>query len=351
MHIVVVTRNLRAGGVERVIVQLLKEWSSHGNQCSVVCMHPNERFFQIPEEVECVDVPNYEVRSGVAKIKKYKYLRKMLMEQKPDVVLAMPEEIGIYVILAMLGTGIPVVVSERNNPWTMPYKKISRIIRRIAYPFVDGLIFQTKQAASFFPVSQQKKGIVLPNPLDLSRIPDPWDGEREKVIAGAGRFDRQKNFFLLIDAFFEFNKTHPDYKLVIYGDGVLRSDLEAYAARKLPAGTYSLPGQVQDLPEQLKKVTAFVLSSDYEGMPNVLIEALAMGVPCVSTDCPAGGPKELIRNGENGYLVPVKETAAMAAAMEKVIEGLAGDPYQLRVDLDAQKVAQQWEQFLASVVK
>lgn len=357
MHIVVVTRDMCGGGAQRVIAQLAANWNSRGVVCSVVCMHPDMVFYSLPEAIACYDVPNFTSNNIADKLKRYWYLRKLLKKIKPDVVLAMPEEIGIYAILAMLGTGIPVVVSERNNPWVMPYKKISRFLRRVAYPFAKGLIFQTEQTASFFSKSQQKKGIVLPNPLDISRLPEVYTGEREKTVVSAGRLDTQKNFPLLIEAFGLFHKAHPDYKLVIYGEGSKRAELETLATQMLPEDSWSMPGRVDDLPQRICRCAIFALSSDFEGIPNVLIEAMAVGTPSVSTDCAPGGAASLISNGENGILVPVGDACALAQGLSYMVDypvkaaSMAKKAVSIRAILDVNSVAADWLDYLIKCAK
>lgn len=355
MKIAIVTRNMGSGGAERVIAQLIKGWTEMGVQCSLICMHPAESFYNISDNVHRYDVPKCAENPNIDKIFRYKYLRKVITEISPDIVLALPEEIGIYVIPAMFGSGIPVVVSERNNPWVMPYKKISRILRQLVYPFAAGLIFQTEQAASFFSNAQQEKGIVLPNPLDCSRLPDVYEGEREKTVVSAGRMDSQKNFPLLINAFAKFYEDHPNYKLVIYGEGVERAKLEELAVQKLKDGCWSMPGRVNDLPARIGKCEIFALSSDYEGVPNVLIEAMAVGTPAVSTDCAPGGAATLIQSGENGLIVPVQDVDALADGLSFIADhpeksaAMAAKAVEIRHKLDAETVCGQWMDYLKKV--
>ena len=357
MRITVVTRNMGAGGAERVISQLLTCWQNQGVSCSLVCMHPDEIFYSLPSQIPCYEVPGFSSLGAVDKWKRYGYLRRLLQNGRPDVVLAMPEEIGVYVQAALLGTGIPVVVSERNNPWVMPDRKVTRLARRLMYPFVKGLIFQTSQAASFFSARQQKKSIVLPNPLDSSALPEAFFGGREKIVVSAGRFEKQKNFSLLIKAFGIFRETHPDYRLVIYGDGSLREELETLASRLLPEGSWDFPGKVRDLPARMGECGIFALSSDYEGLPNVLIEAMAVGTPVIATDCAPGGAAALIRNGENGLLVPVGDETALAQGLSYLADHrleareMARKAAQIRKKLDGAKVADQWLAYLKKCVE
>lgn len=358
MHIVIVTKNLLPGGAERVIAQLLTEWYDNGIECSLILLNKGNIFYKIPSNIHVYEIGVLSKNKLLDKPKKYQKVRKIIKNISPDVVLSMPEEIGIYVIGALLGTKIPVVVSERNNPWVMPNKKTTRILRKLLYPHADGIVFQTNQAASFFSKKIQNKGIVLPNPLDSSRIPEPFTGERDKVIVGAGRFEPQKNFSLLIASFKEFYQQHQDYKLVIYGDGRMRKQLEEEIENtELPMGTITLPGRVTDLPKKINSAAVFVLTSDYEGLPNVLIEAMAMGVPCVSTDCPPGGPAQLIKHKENGFLYPVGNKDELVNYLNLLTDGhdisnrFSIESRKLKESLDANIICKEWAEYLAKRIK
>ena len=129
------------------------------------------------------------------------------------------QRLMIYVLLALLGTGIPVYVSERNNPWVMPDVKVTRMLRTLMYPTAKGLIFQTEMAKSFFPESIQAKGIVLKNPVDPGRIPAQYCGQREDVIVAAGRLSEQKNMPLLLKAFARFSPNHPEFPSTVLRPG------------------------------------------------------------------------------------------------------------------------------------
>ena len=356
MHIAVVTRNMKAGGAERVIAQLLSKWNHWGVTCSLISIDPADPFYRVPDGVECYDIACSCDVPGISKLLKYAKLRKLLKKLQPDVVLSMPEEIGIYVILAMLGTGIHVVVSERNNPWVMPYKKATRFLRRLAYPFAKGLIFQTEQAAAFFPKNQREKGIVLDNPLDLSRLPESFRGDREKTVVSAGRLEDQKNFPLLIKAFSGFHRHYPEYRLVIYGEGKKRQELESLAEGLLPEGAWSMPGQTNTLLKQISACSFFALSSDYEGVPNVLIEAMACGMPVVSTDCAPGGAATLIENGVNGLLVAVGDQEALTNGLVFLAEHpeearkMGEKAAEIRKRMDAEAVCASWLKYLEKTI-
>lgn len=353
-HICIVTRNMRAGGAERVIAQFLRFLVGSGHTATLILMEDTEMQYEIPPEVRVHTIGRRGKTALSDKLRAYRAVRKTVLAAAPDAVLAMPEEIGIYVLLALCGTKIRTVVSERNDPRVMPPRKITRFLRRVAYPFADGLIFQTEGAAAFFPERIRKKGIVLPNPLDGSRLPAPFCGVRDKVIVGAGRLEVQKNFPLLIAAFAGFYRKHTDYRLVIYGEGSLRGELEEAARRTgLPEGVISLPGRVPDLAERMNSATAFVLSSDHEGMPNVLIEAMACGVPAVATDCKSGGPAALIEQGKNGVLCPVGDAAALTNALCRIADDpvfadtLSQNGVRIRNTLEMSRICTKWLTFLS----
>ena len=342
---------MTSGGAERVIAQLSNYFVSHSIACRIITTENCEVMYPLDEKVELVAIGKKSNNKIIDRILRYKAVRKLVLSNKPDVVLTMPEDTGIYAILALIGIGIPVFVSERNNPWIMPNVKISRLLRKVAYPFVKGIIFQTEKAKSFFPKHIQRKGVVLQNPVDATRIPMPYKGERRKVIVGAGRLEKQKNFSLLISAYAEFAKEVPGYELYIYGEGKLRNQLKKEAEILEIADKVHLPGRKSNLLELLNDCSMFVLSSDFEGMPNVLIEAMCMGMPVIATDCPSGGPKQLIKNNVNGLLIPVGDKMAMVVAMKKCAEienqkRMATNAYKIKQKLVGEEIFTEWYNFL-----
>ena len=349
--IVIITRNMVGDGAERVIAQLSNYFVEQGKACSIITLNDDEVFYKLDPRISILPVGEKSGNKLADKLMRYGQVRKMVLQQKPDLVLSMPEEIGVYVLAALLGTKIPVYVSERNNPWVMPDVRVTRILRTLMYPFARGLIFQTEMARSFFPASIRKKGVVLKNPVDAARIPGQYTGVREKVVVAAGRLSRQKNMPLLLKAFARFSPGHPEFRLRIFGEGELREELTALAGSLNIAEKVELPGRSAALLEKMNPAAMFVLPSDYEGMPNVLLEAMCMGMPCISTDCPSGGPKELIRDGENGLLVPVGDEAALHAAMEKMADPafagqMADAAYRIREELTSRDIFVSWYRYL-----
>ena len=349
--IVIITRNMVGNGAERVIAQLANYFVSQDKQCAIIMLNDDPVFYRLDSRIQILPVGQKSGNKVLDKLLRYRQVRKLVRQQKADLVLSMPEEIGVYVLLALLGTKIPVYVSERNNPWVMPDVKVTRLLRKLMYPFARGLIFQTEMARSFFPEAIQAKGIVLKNPVDAGRIPAQYTGAREKVIVAAGRLSRQKNMPLLLKAFARFLPNHPEFKLRIFGEGELREELTALAGSLGISDKVELPGRSITLLENMNSAAMFVLPSDYEGMPNVLLEAMCMGMPCVSTDCPSGGPKELIEDGVNGLLVSVGDEKALAAAMERMADPafanqMADAAYRIREELTSPEIFASWYRYL-----
>ncbi|MEE3333355.1 MAG: glycosyltransferase family 4 protein [Ruminococcus sp.] len=351
--IVIVTKNLFGGGAERVIAQLSNYFVSRDAECVIITTDDREIGYKLDERIVIKPIGKKSNNSLVDRIKRLKQVRKIVKTENPDIVLTMPEDTGVYIILALLGTKYPVYISERNNPWVMPDSKVTRALRKMMYPFVKGIVFQTEMAKSFFSEKIQKKGVVLPNPVDSSRIPERFTGEREKTVAAASRLYKQKNFPMLIKAFADFSRDYPEYNMVIYGEGPEREMLEQMIADLQLGGKVELPGREDNVLELMNSKAMFVLSSDYEGMPNSLIEAMCMGMPVISTDCPSGGPKQLIENKKNGILVDVGSDAQLADAMRYMAadnnaETLSDEAYKIRGKLTSKQVFDDWYDYLFS---
>lgn len=353
--LMVVTHKMSGGGCERVIAQLLTCFAREGIDCTLVTECGVPSFYDLPESVDQIYLTFGKTLKASSIPRAYRKLRKIVKQEKPDLVLALPEKVNVWTVLFLLGTGVPVVVSERNDPHRHPENKIKRFLRRLVYPFAKGFIFQTQDAADYFPKAIRKRGVVLDNPLDTSRIPAPHEGARRKVISAAGRLHEQKNFSLLIRAFARFYKTHHEYSLMIYGEGPQRNELMKTASSLGVAGAVHLPGQSKTLLKEINDCAMFVLSSDYEGMPNVLIEAMACGLSCIATDCPIGGVRSLIEDGENGLLIPAGSERSLLAAMTELAddtalaERLGKRAAQIQKRLDESVVAAKWRDYLETV--
>ena len=218
------------------------------------------------------------------------------------------------------------VISERNQPERPGLGRFTPFMRRVTYPFAAALVVQTEVMAAWARARFRLPVHVLPNPVRLpSWQATAQDHAGATTIVAAGRLVRQKGFDILVESFAQIAQSHPAWTLVIYGEGPERASLEAQIRVLGLSGRVSLPGVTSDMPGALTRAGLFVLSSRYEGYPNVLVEALAASCPVVATDCP-GAVAEILGGGEYGLLVPPEDKQALAAALTRAIsdQGLRG---------------------------
>lgn len=327
-HIVFLALTLTRGGAERVIANLCNEALSEKYRVSIITCMNKPVGYELKPGIEhiCIektsDVHYKNLRERF--LKRRKLLKKVLEECKPDVLLCFLPEPNFLALSLKKHFDFPMIISVRNDPVKEYKNPVYQAIMRILYPKADGYVFQTEQAKEYFSFSKKimEKCCVIPNPLarefmDYKRVPEE---NRRKAIVNVGKLSSQKNQTVLIQAFSKIKDMFPEYQLHIYGEGDKRNELESLVKDLEMQDRVILKGNVSELSKQIEDAALFVLSSDYEGMPNALMEAMAMGIPCVSTDCPCGGPEFLIQNGENGMLVPVGDVDKLAETMELLLQ-------------------------------
>ena len=166
------------------------------------------------------------------------------------------------------------------------------------------MVCQTPDVMQQFPDKLRKKSVVIPNPVS-EQLPEPYTGLKKKKIVSVGRFTDQKNFPMLINAFAEFHREYPEYELFIYGKGPKEDEIKNLVKKKRIESSVHFPGFVDDIIDEIKDAEIYVSSSNFEGISNSMIEAMAMGLAVICTDCPVGGARLMIENGVNGILIPV----------------------------------------------
>ena len=237
----------------------------------------------------------------------------------PDYVCSFISHVCFIGRLATLGNkNIKYISAERGDPFTEP--AIWKKIIKWTYLNSDYCFFQLDRARDFFGETVAKKSFVIPNPAILNKKVEPYFGNREKTIVSAGRFGVEKRYCDLIDAFSIVHKKYPEYKLIIYGEGPMMDSYKLQVKKLGIESSVSFPGYVDCFAERIRKDGIFVLSSLFEGIPNSLIEAMSIGIPCVATDCTPGGPAFLFNNQTRGILVPVKNPQAISEAISFYID-------------------------------
>ena len=342
-NVIICIPSLEYGGAERVTTYIAHFFKEKYNVFLMTTKEKNDKEYKIDEKIIRLVAKNRN------------QIRDLVKSVDPSFILIMFAPMAISIVPAIIGLKIPIIISERNDPRNFAGKKITKILYQFMMKFADGLVFQTSDAMKYYGKVGEQKGRVIYNPLRLTNFPEIYTGERKKIIVNVGRLHFQKNQFLLMDAFSKVVKRHPDYILRIYGEGELRADLENHIKELNLENHIFLMGSISNILEVEKDNAFFVLTSDFEGMPNALIEAMALGMPVISTDCPCGGPKELITNNENGILVPTRNVEALIIAMEDLIEHpdkaelLGENASKIRNLLDEKIILQQWLEFCEGV--
>lgn len=313
---------IHGGGAQRVMVNLAQALARRGIETVLVTSFQRDKEYPLDESVRRICLENKpikqsQLRRNISRILK---LRRICREEKPDVVLSFMGEPNFRTVIATRGLPVKTVVSVRNDPQQEYSGKVRRLVGKKLLPLADGCVFQTRDAQTWFPELLQKKSAIIYNPVKteffhLQRMPVPGE------IVTVGRLEPQKNHALLIDAFSQLQNHFPQATLKIYGEGSLHQQLERKISELGLVGKVRLMGATNDVPAALQTASLFVLSSDFEGMPNALMEAMAAGVPCISTDCPCGGPRELFGTELADSLIPCKDESALVAAIEAALTG------------------------------
>lgn len=347
---------LKFSGAENVVRFLAEELIKRGHEISIILLE------KMPEESEKIPgliCENAIVTDGglINVFRRIKAQRKALKKLKPDVFVIFNFAMAFTAVPAtFFMKGLKVVTCERNDPVSVPKSRKRRIARDVLFALSDACISQTEEIAKYFG-KLCKNNYVIPNPLREKGQLCPPVEERKKVFATVARLDDyQKNQTMMIKAFANVVKNHPEYELHFLGAG---EDLEKYNELVQKLGitqNVKFLGNVPEPLEYIKTCRVFLLSSNYEGMPNALIEAMSIGLPCISTDCLGGGASSLIVDGVNGFLVARNDEEAFSQKMELLIndEGMCNSlgnvAYEINDRLIGSKIADIWESILLRII-
>lgn len=343
------------GGAERVITTLASEFANRNYDVMLITTNePNNDYEingKIKREIILSNKTNFILRS-VDRILK---LRKVLKEYNADCIISFSTLPNIQVITAAFGLNQNIIVSERTDPSKYPISVVARILRRVLYHLPQKIVFQTEEAMDYFPIKIKNKGIIIPNPIS-NKLPEVYHGKKDKIIVGVGSLGEQKNWPVALKACETVFKEINDYQFYIYGEGPHRSSLEDMIEKSnVLRGRVILKGFSDNVIEEIKKATLYISSSDYEGISNSMLEALAMGIPTICTDCPVGGARKYISSGENGILVPVRNIDILAKEISKLLkddnlrEILSNNSIKIREELSQNVIVNIWENIVKEI--
>ena len=332
MKIIFIVSSMSAGGAERNAANLCNHWVSKGHQVILIPTFSGrgECHYSIDSRVSLkylADRLGTTHQSFLNKMHRLWILRTIIFKSRPDVVISFLSQVNVATVLAVMGLDIPIIVSERTYPPLYPLGRTFELLRRWTYPKTSAVVMQTEKGLKWLKSNlPNTKGFTIPNPLifplpnsEPKRLPSKLISSDTQIILAVGRLDLQKGFERLINAFSSLANHHKQWDLVILGEGPSRSRLEIQCENLNVKKRVHLPGRVGNLSDWYKRAAIFVLSSHFEGFPNVLLEAMAHGLAVVSVDCPTG-PKDLINEGENGLLVPeVDVEIGLEKALKKLM--------------------------------
>lgn len=375
------------GGAERVVSLLANEFANRGVEVVIATEWYSEEEYELDPKVKRIHAGLSKEEEQASRIAKQwlriKNLRRVLQQERPSIVISFCVKANYRAMMATTGMKIPVIVSVRNDPKIDYVGKTRVVMNKLFLNRANGCVFQTQEAKEFFDEVLQQKSTIICNPVN-EKFLRAKRREPQKKIVCVGRLVAQKNQMLLVQAFERILEKYPDYHLYLYGDGSddeCKDELLQYLEKKEISYVRQAQNSSQDekqevviretlklkdyvhfmglsstLEKDMADAAVFVLPSNYEGMPNALMEAMALGLPVISTDCPCGGSRYWIEPGKTGQLVPVKNVNSMAQAMEYYIrdpkdaECMGAQAKERLKEATMEKVFEQWNSYISEVL-
>lgn len=350
MKIMLILGAYSFGGAERVMCALANHLSENNSIVLVTLSNREETYYLNPSIKRINGIGWKSELHGVLQ------LRKIIMDERPELIISFIAHVNIAALLANVFTGIPVIISERNDPSKSATSGFRKILRKLTYPLASGFVFQTEEARDYFSSKIRLRSEIIPNPLFLEEKSVDIN-ERVNEVVSVGRLVPQKRHDLTIRAFASTNGKTGNYHLTIYGNGDEYENLVRLVSDLDMIGKITIHSAVNDLHNRIKKAKIFVLMSEYEGMPNSLMEAMGLGLACISSDCPCGGPRFLINQNCNGILVNNGDYTGLSNELKRLmnndeeIKRISEEAKKIRDSLSSDKIFKHWDMFIDNVRK
>ncbi len=353
--LIVSIASLGTGGAERVLSVLSKPLADSFNEVLYVMWEGGKVFYPVDSRVKIISLPEVSGRKG--RYLQMSTFRQLVKHENPNLVLSFLTPFNILVLLSTLGMKYKIIVAERTDPKRpLAGGKIGLLLRDLLYRRACGIITQTDYAKAYYDKIFKGKTTVIYNPVSMAtkQVGMALRTEKEHVFVTAGRLEPVKGQMMMINAFARFHTSHPPYRLVIYGEGPLHGILQKRIDGMGLQGVITLAGRTNDLWNMISSAEAFLLTSEYEGMSNALIEAMCLGLPVISTN--VAGATDLVKDGMNGFLIEVNDSIALAKHMtiladDTILREKMGEEAKKVYDLlREERISKQWVEYLLSQV-
>ncbi len=358
MRILFLNVDLGYGGAEKMMAWTANQLCAYGFDVTFLTYrNPNVNYQNLDEKVKRQHIQLESKGGGVVDfIRTSRRLHKYIKQEQFDVAIAFLSPSQIRLVQACKGTKTKVLLSHRGDPFVegqlTGIKRLTSGLMNRLFLQADAYVFQTYKAQAFFPKHIQNRSVIIPNPIHpLKRTKER---NPDKRIVNVSRLElAQKRQDLIIEAFNKICDKYPGYTLEFYGDG---PDEEYLKKKAIGNKRIFFKGVTINVVESIQNAAFFVLASDYEGIPNALLEAMSIGVPCVSTDCSPGGASLLIDNKEKGIIVKCGDSNELAEAMEFMInhpdfaEESAIKALDVNERFSEKKISKKWFEFVNRLI-
>lgn len=343
-------------GAERVTCELANYLDGLAIRVEILTMSNEEPAYELNPTIKVKSLLSIEEKTFFLSnnIKRFYRLRKYLKYSDADCFIAMLSVPMILLLTMKKFIRGKVICAERSNPAIHP--KWQKLLLKSLLKKADGFVAQTPNALEYYKkFFTHTRQIIIPNAVSQKFFDMKWEPVRREIVA-VGRLSEVKNHRLLLYAFSMLADDFPECQVVIYGDGILRDELLQTAEKLGIKDRLKLPGWKENIGEEIRQSSLYVLTSVSEGMPNSLIEAMAVGLPVIATDCPSGGPASLISDGVNGFLIPVDGDQELADKIKIILQnpelayGIGNAARESVTTLSQEKIYSEWLRFILTVI-
>lgn len=362
MRVGFLINDLSSGGSERATCGICKYLANNGIDTTIVTVNDCVPFYDVDENVKLVSLScnNIEKKAGFKRffssISKSFYIRKRIREMNFDIVIAMSVVLGNYALFSTVFTRTKCICTERNDPYLTYNSFIHKTLKKITAKHSDGYIFQTAEQENYYPIPLCGKKAVIPNAV-FNKYAYTADvpSEREKTVTALGRLVKQKRYDDMVRAFVIFHEKYPEYTLQIFGEGDEKENLQNLID-SFNASDYIIINEPRnDAILFAARSSAYILCSEYEGLPNALLESLYCGVPCISSIY-SPAVKELITDGQNGLLFEVGDIESISRCLERIIsnkafsDNLSSNAILSTRKYDIENIGEEWIRYFKDVI-